>query len=506
MNIFSTALSIDWMQQTTQGAGCVDDGDYLSWWEMEWNLHGEAKIETVDSKELCRASPSVNLFFAGFSGMESCMYFCQNLGTRAPPVVTLQQWTDYENVLKQIHDFSKRRKGVNGIWLALEDKDIEGEWKDFYNGQPANFTLPWLQGEPNGGNHENCLNLLSGTSLWNDDGCQRKEIACSCERKTQLYLKLRGLCPHSTVRDRYFQPMNNFTDSTELNLVGMYYTKIRYDHGQKVWTLTDAEYNVTGSSTAPQASYTIGKHNWTIRGDVGCFRNGEEYTIELKMSGCREKQFTCNDGQCVSINQRCDQLTDCRDESDEHHCNILILKDGYNKNVVPVRSNHGEKEMVNVSISIDLLKLVDIKEKDYSIKIQFAITLDWMENRATYQNLKLDKSLNALTQNDIERLWLPRVIYENTDQKETTRLGEFGNGEWETRVVVNRRGNFTMGELDNINEIEIFNGAENNLIMSQTYTHEFQCEYDFSMYPFDTQVLGMLPPPHKKKNGKMWEF
>ena len=269
MNIFSTALSIDWMQQTTKGAGCVDDGDYLSWWEMEWNLHGEAKIETVDSKELCRASPSVNLFFAGFSGMESCMYFCQNLGTRAPPVVTQQQWTDYENVLKQIHNFSKRRKGVNGIWLALEDKDIEGEWKDFYNGQPANFTLPWLQGEPNGGNHENCLNLLSGTSLWNDDGCQRKDIACSCERKTQLYLKLRGLCPHSTVRDRYFQPMNNFTDSTELNLVGMYYTQIRYDHGQKVWTLTDAEYNVTGSSTAPQASYTIGKHNWTIRGMLG---------------------------------------------------------------------------------------------------------------------------------------------------------------------------------------------------------------------------------------------
>ena len=282
--------------------------------------------------------------------------------------------------------------------------------------------------------------------------------------------------------------MNNLTDYTELRLVGMYYTQIRYDQDQKVWTLTDAEYNVTGISTASQASYTLGKHNWTIRGDFGCSRDGGEYTTELKMSGCREKQFTCDDGQCVSIEQRCDQLPDCRDQSDEQSCNILILKEGYNKNVVPVRSNQGKKEMVNVSISIDLLKLVDIKEKDYSIKIQFSITLDWMENRATYQNLKHDKSLNALTQNDIEKLWLPRVIYENTDQKETTRLGEYGNGEWETRIVVNRRGNFSIGGLDNINEIEIFNGAENSLIMSQTYTHEFQWEYDFSMYPFDTQV------------------
>ena len=36
--------------------------------------------------------------------------------------------------------------------------------------------------------------------------------------------------------------------------------------------------------------------------------------------------------------------------------------------------------------------------------------------------------------------------------------------------------------------LEIFNGDENNLIMTQTYTREFQCAYDFSRYPFDTQV------------------
>ena len=476
------------MQQITTGAGCAEEGDFLSWKEMKWDLQGETTIETVDSEELCLADPPVNLFFTGFPGMESCMYFCQNLGTRAPSVFTQDQWTGHENALKQIRKSPTRRKGVNGIWLSLDDKATEGEWRDFYNHKVTNFTLPWLKGEPNGQNDENCLNLLKGTSLWNDDGCQRKDIACACERKAHLHLKLRGFCSNSAVRDIYFRPMNNLTDYTELRLVGMYYTQIRYDQEQKVWTLTDAEYNVTGISTASEASYTLGKHNWTIRGDFGCSRDGGEYTTELKMSGCREAQFTCDDGQCVNMEQRCDQLPDCRDQSDEQSCNILILKEGYNKNVAPIRSNQGRKEMVNVSISIDLLKLVDIKEKDYSIKIQFSITLDWMENRATYQNLKHDKSLNALTQNDIEKLWLPRVIYENTDQKETTRLGEYGNGEWETRIVVNRGGKFSIGGLDNINEIEIFNGAENSLIMSQTYTHEFQCEYDFSMYPFDTQV------------------
>ena len=91
-------------------------------------------------------------------------------------------------------------------------------------------------------------------------------------------------------------------------------------------------------------------------------------------------------------------------------------------------------------------------------------------------------------QPDIETLWLPHVIYENTDQKETTRLGEFGNGEWLTKVLVKREGNSSAAGLDMVDESQIFNGSENRLIMSQTYTHKYQCSYELSYYPFDTQV------------------
>ena len=47
--------------------------------------------------------------------------------------------------------------------------------------------------------------------------------------------------------------------------------------------------------------------------------------------------------------------------------------------------------------------------------------------------------LNALSDDNITRIWLPLVVYENTDQKDTTRLGALW--EWSTHVTVSREGN-----------------------------------------------------------------
>ena len=75
-----------------------------------------------------------------------------------------------------------------------------------------------------------------------------------------------------------------------------------------------------------------------------------------------------------------------------------------------------------------------------------------------------------------------------SDIQESTRLGEYGNGEWVTQVAVIKEGKFTRSGVQEVDEIEIFEGDENTLMMTQTYTLEFQCEYHLQKYPFDTQV------------------
>ena len=166
------------------------------------------------------------------------------------------------------------------------------------------------------------------------------------------------------------------------------------------------------------------------------------------------------------------------------------MKNSYNKNIAPIGKNEALSNRptpVNIGISITLMKVVDIEEVDHSIQLQFQISLSWKENRVYFQNLKKDTSLNALTDEDIRTIWLPLIVYDNTDQKEVTRLGE--NWEWVTSVTVTREGNFTRSGIDEVHEAEIFEGAENRLTMNQTYTWEFQCKYELQRYPFDTGEL-----------------
>ena len=129
------------------------------------------------------------------------------------------------------------------------------------------------------------------------------------------------------------------------------------------------------------------------------------------------------------------ELSKYFNRSDEKSCQLLDLEEGYNKIVPPFTgqlNQNGKPTIipVPVNISISLLNIVQIQEVDFSITFQFEITLEWLEYRANYNNLKPQIYMNTLTKDDIEKLWLPMVIYKNTDQKERTR-----NCEWTTKHV-----------------------------------------------------------------------
>ena len=199
-----------------------------------------------------------------------------------------------------------------------------------------------------------------------------------------------------------------------------------YDTDMLTWILEDRrDSSAKAKSKALEASHLIGSQEFDFTGvpnDV-CTSGGVEKIVRVKLTSCQDGQFTCSDGQCVKMDQRCDQIVQCRDESDEEDCRLLSLKTSYNKKVPPIITvNASSFSPVVVKVSTVLLKVVAIVEIENKIDFQFTIVMQWKENRAKFNNLKQDTSLNALTDEEISSLWLPRIIYDNTDQKEMTRL------------------------------------------------------------------------------------
>ena len=316
--------------------------------------------------------------------------------------------------------------------------------------------------------------------------CIYSNMRCLCSYETAPILHLRGYCLYSDIDDEIFTPMTLNTDQAYIGWIGSISAQITFNIESNQWVLQDRNNDISARADADQISFALGKHNWTISGDSSeCSSD----IMEMKLTGCKDGEFTCDDGQCISMEKRCNQLQDCRDDSDELGCKILELKYGYNKRVPPISQISRDDDLatrVAVHVSMTLIKVVAINEEGNSMELQFQITLEWKENRVTFQNLKKRTFLNALSEEDIKSLWLPLIVYTNTDQQETTRLGM--EWEWTTNVLVKREGAFERSGYGEVEEIEFFKGSENILVLEQTYTHKFQCVFQLKKYPFDTQV------------------
>ena len=103
------------------------------------------------------------------------------------------------------------------------------------------------------------------------------------------------------------------------------------------------------------------------------------------------------------MEERCDQIMDCVDESDEDSCRLIAFKDSYNKKVPPFTINKKNKslEPAIIRISTQLKNVLAISEFSHTIDLKIGITLKWYENRVLYHNLKNQEALNVLTDEEV---------------------------------------------------------------------------------------------------------
>ena len=107
---------------------------------------------------------------------------------------------------------------------------------------------------------------------------------------------------------------------------------------------------------------------------------------------------------CVfSMTERCDQIIQCRDKSDEDNCALLVFEESYNKLVAPISFNPTDNSIIpaSVKVSTSLRNVLEISEATHTIDLKLEIRLDWYDNRVLYHNLKHEEALNVLSKSEV---------------------------------------------------------------------------------------------------------
>ena len=120
------------------------------------------------------------------------------------------------------------------------------------------------------------------------------------------------------------------------------------------------------------------------------------------------------------------------------------------------------------------------------LQLKFNLRMKWVDARLEFYNIKMDETMNVVTIEELNRIWLPIIVFDNTESDQRTIL----DGKAFATIKRMNRG---IGSDSTISEdIDIYKGSENTITMSRLYNIEFFCDYDMMWYPFDSQTCFML--------------
>ena len=199
----------------------------------------------------------------------------------------------------------------------------------------------------------------------------------------------------------------------------------------------------------------------------------------LTMTACSQDQFTCNNGLCINILDRCNSRPDCFDLSDEFHCRKISPGTSYQRYIAPPPVNSTDKIVIDVSA--DIISILDINEISSIFQVQFFLHLTWHDSRLKFYNLKDDSGLNAPSPSEKQQIWIPVLTFENTEDKPITEVDK------KTSITVRKLGSFSLSNVDDMENQQFFQGKDNSMTMTRFYNIRFICNYEMQWYPFDIQ-------------------
>ena len=483
VQIYNKGLDMATMVEATH-SGKFPEEAYLKWNTSNWKRTGD--VRTLNTSNFLRRKERLH-YFSAVSTWNQCFKFCSRLQKRG----RLPSVRNKTESLKVIQHSKRMINRTALMYASFNDKAHEDNFVDVYTGYAMPNDL-FSKGEPDGGESENCIAWSTKSDgLMDDIPCDRKNRArdCFCELQGTIRSRLRGLCDASNLDSFYTITQG---EHGEVDFRGLKGTQISLKRDK--WEAKTSEGTTTRNILAPKSSHLLGRYEWLIENDShtcgGDPLKSHTYQTFLKMTSCLDDEFTCWNGDCIPLEQRCDQVFDCDDQSDEKDCQIVLLSDSYKRSVPPLTrlKTGGSKNFspVKVRVNLTVMDVLAIREMKNEIQINLRMNITWTEVRATFKNLKQRTMLNTLPEELKKTIWIPSIFYTNlNDHFSYTNIKDNMK---HSNIIVNREGKGELSGLGTLDETLMFQGIENPLTMSLHDTKTFGCMFQLQWFPFDIQV------------------
>ena len=137
-----------------------------------------------------------------------------------------------------------------------------------------------------------------------------------------------------------------------------------------------------------QLSYPVGRKKWAFYDNL-C-SNGTGELQFLTLTTCKEDEFTCSDGSCQPLDNRCDLKPDCPDSSDEEHCKRVFIPEDYQPDLPPKQGVKGSKltEPLELTLTLEIFSFDKIQTIDMMFSTILRLNISWLDRRLDFLNLR----------------------------------------------------------------------------------------------------------------------